>query len=177
MQLQNDEEILFELRPDSKILTIWAFTSSMGLVVVSMLFTLWAIGFFVFFATFPDGLLDIEPSTIRLSFAIVVVVGIVVFPFSLVYNVFIRKTYVYFITNQRCIFSGGILKRVELSVSYDRITSVEKTQTIFEKMMGIASIGILTSGTASDKPEIIFEGLRDLNTPLSTINEMKKNVK
>ena len=43
--------------------------------------------------------------------------------------------------------------------------------------MGIASIGILTSGTASDKPEIIFEGLRDLNTPLSTINEMKKNVK
>ena len=102
------------------------------------------------------------------------------FILGLIYCSYLRRTYVYYVTNQRCIFHGGILRRIERSVPYHKITDVEMSQNFIERMLGISSLKIFTPGTGSmmaspfggQRAEIAFVGLKDNETPATTINEI-----
>ena len=108
------------------------------------------------------------------------IAGILFLIGNVIYCVYLRRTYAYFITTKRCIFHGGILRRVERSVPYHKITDVEQSQTIIERGLSIASLRIFTPGTASVRStpfkgqvaELNFVGLRDTEPPSETINEV-----
>lgn len=83
-----------------------------------------------------------------------------------IYLCFLRKTYRYVITNRRCIFIGGILTRVERAVPYKKITDIQRSQNIIERILGIWNVQIFTPGTASvqmgqvaTQAELNYDGL------------------
>ena len=166
MQLQEGENILLELRPEKDVLKIWVFTKCVPAAFLGAFLTVWAFGFFGgmmgYAAGFEMGILLAGPA------AIVMFIG------TLVYISFLRKTYVYRVTNRRCNFEGGIIRYADRSVTYDRITNVEKSQNLLERIIGIQSVWVQTAGTGVRKPEIVFEGLLNADAPLSEINRLKQ---
>lgn len=126
--------------------------------------------------------LDAAPVSSALAAAGVVLLAVVI---GLLYSECLRRTYVYFVSNQRCVFRGGIIVRVERSVPYHKVTDVEMRQNIVERMLGISKLNIFTPGTASvvnspfggPRAEISFVGLADSETPAATINETLRGFK
>ncbi len=102
--------------------------------------------------------------------------------FGFIYCSYLRSTYKYYITNNRCVFCGGIIRRVKRSVPYHKITDVEMSQNIIERMIGISTLNIFTPGTGSirgtggQKAEISFVGLKDNETPAVTISKHLKEL-
>ncbi len=173
MKVQDGEEILHELVPERNILWIWLFAKALpaGVAGAGAAFLFGALsGFWLAFDAEPDF------SFIRgIVGAIIVGLGLVML--VLIYCEFLRRTYVYYITNQRCVFHGGIIRRVERSVHYHKVTDVEMSQHIIERILGISTLNIFTPGTSSragdssfQKAEISFVGLKDNETPADSIN-------
>lgn len=108
------------------------------------------------------------------------ILGPVILLLALIYCRVLRKTYVYYVTDQRCVFHGGILRRIERSVPYHKVTDVEMSQNIVERILDISTLKVFTPGTSSmqtslfggQRAEISFDGLKDNETPASTINEI-----
>jgi len=67
-------------------------------------------------------------------------------------------------------------------VPYHKITDVEMSQNIIERMIGISTLNIFTPGTGSirgtggQKAEISFVGLKDNETPAVTISKHLKEL-
>jgi uncharacterized membrane protein YdbT with pleckstrin-like domain len=173
MKVQDGEEILHELVPEKNILWIWLFAKALpfGLVGGAVAFGLVGISGIVFnFGgesdfSFIGGIIG------------AIIFGLGFLLLALVYCEFLRRTYVYYITNQRCVFHGGIIRRVERSVHYHKVTDVEMSQHIIERILGISTLNIFTPGTSSrgsdssfQKAEISFVGLKDNERPTDTIN-------
>ena len=103
MKVQDGEEILHELVPEKNILWIWLFAKALpvGLVGAAAAFGLVGVSGLIFnFGaesdfSFIGGIVS----------AIIFGVGFLLL--SLVYCEFLRRTYVYYITNQRCVFHRG----------------------------------------------------------------------
>ncbi len=184
MKVQEGETIIHELRPESAVLGLWFFTKCLLAAFVGGFLCFWCFGFF---GGILIGVARRTDSSFPLAAGAVMalIVALVVLVLGLVYCSFLRKTYVYYITNQRCIFHGGILRRIERSVHYHKITDVEMSQNIFERILGISSLKIFTPGTASmkmspfggEKAEITFVGLRDNELPAATINGILRTFK
>ena len=172
MKLQEGEEVLHELRPEKGILGIWFFTK----VVPATLIT----AILAFFIAVVACNIGGSPSQGRLwgvgIAGIVLLLGMLLL--ALLYCSGLRTTYVYYVTNQRCVFHGGILRTVERSVPYHKITDVEMSQNIVETALGISTLNIFTPGTASvtgmggQRAEISFVGLKDNEAPATTINSI-----
>lgn len=176
MKLQEGENIIHELRPESKILGIWIFTKCLPAAFIGAFLSFWCFGFF-------GGMFCVVAQS--KSACPIVMGGITaliaapsLFILALIYCSYLRRTYVYYVTNQRCVFHGGILRRIERSVPYHKITDVEMSQNIIERMLGISSLKIFTPGTGSmmaspfggQRAEISFVGLKDNETPATAIN-------
>ena len=173
MKLQEGETVLHELRPERSILAIWFFTKCLPLTLI-------ALALLVFFVAFCAVMETWSSTWVLLGeiAGILVVLGILVL--TLLYCSCLRRTYVYYVTDQRCVFHGGILRRVERSVPYHKITDVEMSQDIVERVLGISRLNIFTPGTGSiatsstgaQRAEICFVGLKDNETPAATINNI-----
>ncbi len=115
--------------------------------------------------------------------SVLIVVVPMAFVLTLIYYGYLRRTFRYVITDQRCIFTGGIFIRRQRSVPFHKITDVEINQNFFENWLGISSLKIFTPGTGSvgmpgfEKAEIVFVGLKDSEAPASIIQGMLKKFK
>ena len=170
MQLHDGETLLLELHPERSVLKIWFFTKCVAASLISAFLTFWALSFFggmIFQSNF--GFVH------GISFAIPV--AIIVLIVAIIYIHFLQKTYIYTVTNKRVNFQGGILRYADRSVQYERITNVEKSKNLFERILGLESIWVHTAGYsgAKKKAEIVFEGLIDVGDALATINKMKQD--
>ena len=172
MRVQDGEEILHELKPEKNILWFWFFSKPLpaGLIGGAMGFGL--MGFLgIVFSISEDSDFSFTGGIIGAA-----VLGVTFLMLALIYCVFLRRSYVYYVTNQRCVFHGGIIRRVERSVHYHKVTDVEMSQNIIERILGISTLNIFTPGTSStgnsslQKAEISFVGLKDNESPADTIN-------
>ena len=169
MKFQTGEQVISEMKPRSELVTLWFFTRCLPISVAGG-----CGGFFMASMT-----------TERVSPGVygACITAVVVLLAMLAYHVHLRRTYVYYITNQRCIFCGGILKRVQHSVPYHMITDVEMSQNIIERWLGISTLNLFTPGTASTsssgggRAEVSFVGLVDSETPASIVNEILRSFK
>ena len=107
-------------------------------------------------ATSKDDIMFIFSMDMLLVCSIMAFLGFVI---SLIYHRYLIKTINYVITNKRCIYVGGILRKVMHSVNFGKITDVEISQNIFEQILGVSTLGLFTAGTASVNP-------RNLNKPI-----------
>lgn len=96
-----------------------------------------------------------------------------------VYTIFLRQTFKYCVTNQRCVFTGGLLSHKKHFVSYDKITDVEVSQNVIEKLAGTYSLRIFTAASpgASNASEMMrFEGLSNADEPAALIMAESRNL-
>jgi uncharacterized membrane protein YdbT with pleckstrin-like domain len=183
MRLQEGEHIIHELRPEPQVLGIWFFTKCFPTACVGAFLSFWCFGVLggIFAITTMSG----APWPFESGFIIALIVGPVLLIVGLIYCIYLRRTYVYYVTNQRCVFHGGILRRIQRSVPYHKITDVEMSQNIIERVLGISSLKIFTPGTSSmrvspfaaQRAEIFFVGLADNEPPAATINDILKTYK
>ncbi len=183
MRLIEGEQVIHEMRPEQNILVIWFFTKALPFAVVAtfiinmlLVWALWLPGV-LGLGKRPDELFIFSSGGIFAALGI----GCLCLLVGLIYIVYLRRTYVYYVTNQRCVFHGGILRRVERSIPYHKVTDVEMSQNIVERILGMSRLNIFTPGTAStygsypgggQRAEISFVALRDSETPANTINEI-----
>ena len=171
------------MKPGKKILVIWFFSKCIIRAVAGLFIYFWA----SFFLIIILGVMGYEVESGLLwsknSFLIAL---IAIFIVLIMYYNHLLDTYTYYITDRRCVFRGGILQRIERSVPYHKITDVEISQNIVERILKISSLRIYTPGTASMRkslfgwkhgPEIEFVGLEDSETPANTVNEALKAYK
>ena len=175
MKLDAGETLEIEMKPDEKILVMWFLTKTItySLVTLFFVFTL-----LLLFNTLnlKSEVEAVEQASTEISkdsestkeakeklkkkiqhpfeiflenwVAALILVGIAVVLIQ-TYLIYLRKTYRYIITNRRCIFVGGILKRIERTIPYKKITDIQRTQNIIERILGIWNVQVFTPGTAS----------------------------
>ncbi len=190
MKLDSSEKIELEIKPNEKILVIWFLTKTLTYSIATMFFVFMALFFIntinivsnqeeksdVEIIENRSGISEIDkggeeqighPFQMIIDFwgwalVFVVAVSIVI----QVYLHFLRKTYSYIVTDRRCIFVGGILRRVERTVPHKKITDIQRSQNIIERVLGIWNVQIFTPGTASvqigqtkARAELNYDGL------------------
>ena len=183
MKLMEGENIIHELHPERNILAIWFFTKCLSAAFIAAFITFWCFGFF-------GGIISAfanpeSPPPFFTGGIIALILVPIILILSLVYCHFLKKTYAYYVTSQRCVFHGGIIRRIERSVPYHKITDVEMSQNIVERILGISSLKIFTPGTGSmifspfggQRAEISFVGLKDNEAPSISINEILRKYK
>lgn len=184
MKLQEGERILHELRPEAPLLGIWFFTKCIPAGFVGAFLAMWFLAFFGVFAVIFGRVPAVDPHWPFSAGGITGLIGgPVVLVCAVIYCSYLRRTYVYYVTNQRCVFHGGIIRRVERSVHYHKITDVERSQHIVERLLGISTLKIFTPGTAGfpvfpfagERAEITMVGLKDNEAPATTIHGILKN--
>jgi putative membrane protein len=162
---EKDEKILYQCKPDPKVVIVWVLTKLFVFLIL--------IGYFMFSFYFSR----------RVSVGASLAMGfflwlfLILFIILFIYLFFLRKTYEYYITNQRIIFKGGLLLRKVRSVPFHKITDVEKSQHILETILGIWKVNVFTPGTGSLKAEIVFSGLKDPDTPERILKDLLKAYK
>jgi len=100
--------------------------------------------------------------------AMAVIVALVVFPI-LLYNIFLRRSYQYTITNKGVKITGGIFTKITRDVSFSKITDVTVSQNILEKIFRIYELHIQTAGSRAQQPEISFLALDNADIPKNLI--------
>ncbi len=181
INLQEQEEILFEGRPEKRIFFMWIFTRVIPVCLVAAFIILWATLFLggIFFCAIKQ---HKEPPFHLLPPLLILFLPIV-FTLAIFYYKELKNTFRYYITSQRCVFKGGIFVRRLRSVPYHKITDVEINQNIIERILGLYSLKIFTPGTGSvglpgfEKAEIVFYGLKDAEAPARIIQDILKKYK
>lgn len=190
MKLMEEEKILMEIQPESNLLIIWFFTRCLSIGVLAGIlgfFISTLIGIIYEFAGEMEIISsgsEFEGWSITAKLIIGSITGSLGMILVFIYCVYLKRTYIYMITNRRCVFSGGILRYVQHSVPYHKITDVEMSRNIIERMLGISSLGIYTPGTGSmnssgggRRPEIAYIGLKDNESPAEMINSILSKFK
>ena len=198
MELNNGEKIILESKPHNNILIIWFLVKTVPLALTMVLFL--SVG--IFFGGIGKTALhneavieeDISKEEKKkrikriesqnpfrpiidyweLSALIAILSAIV----TQIYLAYLKNTYQYVVTNQRCIFIGGIIKRIERSIPYVKVTDIQRTQNIVERMLGIWNVQVFTPGTSSmqagqtkTKAELNYDGLTDSAQMYQTIHQ------
>ena len=174
LYMQKGEKVLYHGAPDRNILVPWFFSSIFYSFMITGFFI--ATGFSnMIFSLFGDSGTVPGASIIEGAIYGLIIQALVLFSIFLVvtflYHVALRKTYKYYVTNERVIFEGGILMRRIKSVPFHKVTDVSISQNIVERALGIAKANIQTAGTGMRFPDIQFTGLRNPEKPQGAIVE------
>ena len=173
MELQQGEEILLQTHPEPNILVIWFFTRCLPLAIIALALSFW---FFVALAVFFE--LGSEEWLYIVALAKASIAAFLALALALIYQVNLKRTYVYYITNLRCVISCGIVRKTSKSIPFTKITNIETSRHIIEKFLDISTLGIFIPGNETilnttlfgkQKPNIAFVGLKDSQTPADII--------
>lgn len=168
MKLQDGETILHEMTPEPSIIKLWVFTKSIPAALTGGVLGYGGVEILrvVLALTYREVAIP-TPLILLLLFASLCFAG------SILYNMALRRTYRYWVTNMRCVFTGGILRRVERSIPFHKITDIEVSRNLLERILGITTLNLFTPGTASaHRAEISFPGLVEPEDIAHTLNTL-----
>lgn len=169
IKLQEGEQILFEGKPERRIVIVWILQMMLPVIFI-------VLGWVMIAFTLGEHKLW----TTLIFASVFYFMILVIFSF---YFRSLRKTFHYYITNQRCIFEGGIIVKRTRNVPFHKITDVEINQNIIERFFGLCSLKVFTPGTGSagvsgiEQAEIRFSGLKEAETPADIIQGILKKYK
>ncbi|PCJ46783.1 MAG: hypothetical protein COA74_12835 [Gammaproteobacteria bacterium] len=202
MRLDNEETIELDIQPNEKLLVVWFFTKTITYSIATMFFVFMGLFFINTINLTSEDLKENKTEVIQIESSADTVEESsekkIAHPFSIItdywpwalslvflasiliqiYLIYLRKTFRYIITNRRVIFVGGILKRIERTIPYKKITDIQRSQNILERILGIWNVQVFTPGTASmqigqtkAKAELNFDGLLNSEDVYEAINK------
>lgn len=161
------EKILWSEKPSKKFILYYSFlhdpSKLEGPIALTFFIVLWMVG--IFHELIVDRTKDDGGWSILIFFGIILALSAIPI---LVYNIFLRRSYQYTISNKGVKISGGVFKKIDLDLPFSKITNVDISQNIFERMLGIYELHIPTEGSglfSNEKPRISFLAIKDPNTP------------
>ncbi len=176
MMLAQGEVMLYEGRPEKNLLRMWLITKVLPIATLASLITEYAVFLcWIFVVLIPSGDKHAPFPVHLLRYLYLIVPSWFVGMF--VYYARLKETFRYYITDQRCVYEGGIFVKRMRSVSFHKITDVEINQNIFERSVGLASVKVFTPGTGSvgmpgfEKAEVVFCGLKDPEKPAGILQD------
>jgi len=178
MKFSSSEKILHEIKPNAKLICIWFFTKCLTYGLATAFFPAFIWWGYVTFSNLSKGIIIDE-------FRFFLTMGLFLFGvgtcLAYLYVRALINSITYYVTDRRCIWTGGILRKVEHSASYIKITDVERSQNLIEQILSISTINLFTPGTSSMRqglgakartvPELRFEGLMTSEEVAEAINE------
>ncbi|MFL0797750.1 MAG: PH domain-containing protein [Cellvibrionaceae bacterium] len=178
MKFSSDENILHKIKPDAKLIYIWFFTKCITHGLATAFFPAFIWWGYATFSSLNKGIIIDE-------YGFFLTVGLFLFgagsALSYLYVRALINSITFYVTDRRCIWTGGILRKVEHSASYIKITDVERSQNIAEQILKLSTINLFTPGTSSmgqglgakmrPIPELRFEGLLTSEEVAETIND------
>ncbi len=87
----------------------------------------------------------------------------------LVYNIFLRKSFNYLITDSSVSFEGGLFKKFSRIVPLSRVSGVFVSQNFFQKLLGIYDLEFQVVG---DDYPLVFYSLDDPFTPKDLLEKI-----
>lgn len=178
MRFSSEEKIIHKIKPDTKLMFIWFFTKSIshGFITAFVPTLIWVIY---------DLILNGNKVIFIESDGFFITIGFALFgigsSLSYLYTRMLIKTITYYVTDRKCVWTGGIFRKVEHCASYHKITDVERSQNIIEQILKISTVSLFTPGTSSivpafnartkTMPELKFEGITNSDEVAQTINE------
>jgi uncharacterized membrane protein YdbT with pleckstrin-like domain len=158
-----EESVLYEARPSAKVIVLWFFRSIL-IIAIFCFFLSFSFMSLLFSAGIYNYITNILLLTALISFVL------------LVYFFIKWKTYQYKVALDGIYFSGGVLVHKQKYIPFYKVTDVEISQDLLERLLGINSLGFQTAGAgAQNRPEIIFEGLVDAKGPMEITHKHLKN--
>jgi uncharacterized membrane protein YdbT with pleckstrin-like domain len=183
LTLSQGETILWTGAPSPAVLGMWLATKVLPFVVGSTFLVFWAMGLFGGMWAMSSGAgQNFNPFGV--AGQVLPKVAPLAFLLACLYCWRLRKTYRYFITNQRAVFAGGLVVEKRRSVHYHKITDIEVSRNLLEQAFGLASLRIFTAGSTrgyaswpwgGDRAEITFPGLRDTDKAEGILNGRLKD--
>lgn len=158
------EKILYQESPSQLILVIWFLLSMVYALIPTFLLGGLTITFFPLI-------------TLQHTLTWFLTIFIISLTIIFLYHIALRKTYKYYITDQKIAFEGGILVKKWKNVPYHKVTDVVISQNIIEKLLGIFKFNIHTPGTGLTTPEISFVGICDPEKPKRIVLEILQKYK
>jgi len=157
---QEGEKKIYEGYPETAVLVLWFFRE---------LFLAFCVPFFFmpFFAAMSSSNFDNS-----LVYYLIIFFPILIIAF--LYQIVLRKSYHYYITNERIILEGGILLKKIKSVPFHKVTDVSIYQNIIERALSVSTLNVHTAGGGVQIPEVRFFGLRQPERPhMIIVKELK----
>ena len=178
MKFSKEERIIHTLKPQTRLIVIWFFTKCVTHGFATAFFPAFIWWGYATFSNLSERIFVQEYGFFVLMGVIMFVLGALL---SYVYNRYLIASITYFVTDRRCVWKGGIVRKVEHTVSYHKITDVERSRNLLEQILGLSTINLFTPGTSSMRmgagarsqaiPELRFEGLQKSEEASETINE------
>lgn len=175
------ERTYYESKPSKKVFVDWMFTKVSRPLEAFILFLFILVSLF-----YANSSSNSENYTLgnffSASITTIIIIGTIITLFIVfIYFYFLSKTYHYKITDKGIYFDGGILIKKQKFVPFFKVTNVEISQNIIEQMLGISNIKIQTAGPTAGLggflPEIILEGLEEVEKPKQLIYKLIKKAK
>ncbi|MCX8200061.1 MAG: PH domain-containing protein [Candidatus Micrarchaeota archaeon] len=116
---------------------------SLGIIVVSLLATMWsAMGYL--------GYAQAISSLVMLALMIVIALALVSSAFLVAYNYVYIKNYYYDIRPSEIVIRKGVLMKKELSLAYEKVQEVYIDQDLLDKLLGIYDVHVKTAAEHSE---------------------------
>jgi len=158
------DSVLYESRPSIKVVFAW-FIQSIFILIIFFFF-LWIS--ILSTSILSGGIFGVDFLWLAASLSM-----------ALLIYLFIQwKTYQYKVASDGIYFSGGVLIHRQKFIPFYKVTDLEVSQNILERLLGISSLGFQTAGAgARNKPEITFAGLVDAQGPMEITHKQLKQQK
>ena len=138
-------------------LIIWWIILLVGGAIASLLMVRWRI-FFIYLGVLACGTALIYWKGLQTDYWFIPIYSIAVSVLGFLFVDIYRRSHRYFITNYRLIFRGGILKKRERTLRYERITDIESSRGILGRIFGFGTIIPITQSGFGLGEEITFAG-------------------
>ncbi len=168
-----EEKILWSEKPSKRFIPYYSFLhykstkKGVGPIGLTFLILLWI--FFSFYLLINAKVRESAGWSGLIFFGAILLLFIIPL---VIYNVFLRKSYQYIITDNGVKIKGGIFTKITKDVPFSQITDVNISQNILEKALRIYELHIQTAGSKSiveTQPEISFLAIQDPNIPKNLI--------
>jgi uncharacterized membrane protein YdbT with pleckstrin-like domain len=175
MHLLAGETVLLNAKPARGVATVWFFTKAVpqAFLVTVLAFLPWML------FNSPPERGQPAPYSFATGIGVLASVFVVAAVVGYVYVLALARTYEYAVTDQRFLFSGGILRKVRHAVEHRRVTDVQLSENIVEQVVKLSSVSLFTPGTASVRPnaknqpmpELRLEGLPNGEEVMAVVSE------
>lgn len=135
---------------DPKVKIIWA-SAIVGLAAV-----VWLLLTVLSQMAFPEGIFGIPNLLYPLMFFVIVALAIAPY---LVWLELRYQYYKYYLTDREILIRKGVIRHERTVIPYDKVQNVNVSRSIFERLLGLATLKIETAGTNPGEAEGLLPGV------------------
>lgn len=135
---------------DPKIKILWALSAVLTALVV------WLFASWISPLAFPNEIFGVSSALYPLMFFMII--GIILLPY-LAWVELKYRNYTYSISKNELVIRKGVMRVERITIPFEKVQNVNVSRSIFERILGLATLKIETAGTNPGEAEGILPGI------------------